>query len=70
MRKNISLSIKEDDLKHLDYLCKYLSDLYAVRFSRTSAINFLIKRYYYDVIGANHVQDDEVTRKQLKMVLE
>lgn len=69
MRKSISLSIKEEDLKHLDYLCHYLSDQYSVKFSRTSAINFLIKRYYYDVIGADKVQDDEITKKQVMLVL-
>lgn len=69
MRKNISINIKEEDLKHLDYLCEYLSKQYSVKYSRTSAINFLIKRYYYDVIGPDKVQDDEITKKQVMLSL-
>lgn len=58
-RASICLNMEEDDIKKFDNLCEFLTMEFGFRITRTKALNYLVKRYYNDVIGDNSKNFDE-----------
>lgn len=65
-RKTISINMECEDIKRLDGLCDFLTQDFGFAVSRTKAINFLVKRYYWDVIGDKFGLEDTLTENQLE----